>query len=81
MRCVCGGENGRRGGKGDIWWWNEMMKDAISRIAAHKVMDDNPTEENGYRFGRMTNRANKEVSKAMGWRTNDWITEIVNCSN
>ena len=36
---------GRRGGsKGDTWWWNEEVKEAVSRTKeAHKTMCRNST--------------------------------------
>ena len=42
---VCGKKRG--GSKGDKWWWNEKVKEAVSRKKeAHKVMCQNSTEEN-----------------------------------
>ena len=35
---VCGKKRGRRS-KGDTWWWNEEVKEAVSRKKeAHKTM-------------------------------------------
>ena len=48
MRCV-----GRRGGrnKGDTWWLNEEVKEAVSRKNdAHKSMCHNSTNTNNRRF-------------------------------
>ena len=42
---VCGKRRGRRS-KGDTWWWNEEVKDAVSRRKdAHKAMCWNNAEE------------------------------------
>ena len=52
-------EEGRR--KGDKWWWNEEVKEAVSRKKeVHKAMCQNSTEENKRRY-----KAQKAVSKAM----------------
>ena len=41
---VCGNKRGRRS-KGDTWWWNEEVKEAVSRKKdAHKAMCQNSTE-------------------------------------
>ena len=53
MRCVV-----RRGrtSKGDIWWWNEEVKEAASRKKeAHKAMCQDSTEENKSRHKSMKN--------------------------
>ena len=74
MRCV-----GKRGktSKGDIWWWNEEVKEAVPRKngevkeavsrkkEAHKAMCENSTEENKRRYKSMKNKAKKAVSKVM----------------
>ena len=42
---VCSEKRGRRS-KGDTWWWNEEVKEAVSnRKDAHKVICLNSTEE------------------------------------
>ena len=43
---VCGKKSGRRS-KGDTLWWNEEVKEAVSRKkVTHKAMCQNSTEEN-----------------------------------
>ena len=43
---VCGKKRGSRN-KGDTWWWNEGVKEAVSRKKeAHKAICQNSTEEN-----------------------------------
>ena len=43
---VCGKERGERG-KGDTLWWNEEVKEAVSRKKdVHRVRCQNSTEEN-----------------------------------
>ena len=47
--------------KGDMWWWNEWVKEAVSRKkVAHKTMCQNSTDENKRRY-----KAYKAVLKAM----------------
>ena len=58
---VCGKKRGRRS-KGDTCWWNEDVKEAVSRKKdSHKVMRQNSTKENKRRHRIMKNIA---VSKA-----------------
>ena len=58
---VCGKKRGGR--KGDAWWWNEEVKEAVSRKKeAHKAMCQSSTEENKSRYKSMKNKANKAVS-------------------
>ena len=67
MACVevCGKKRCRRN-KGETWWWNEELKEAVSRKKdAHKVTCKYITEENKRRYKGMKNKANKSVSKAM----------------
>ena len=59
MRCV--GKEGRKS-KGDTWWWNKAVKEAVSRKKdAHKAMCQNSTEENKRRYKSMKNKAKKSV--------------------
>ena len=62
---MCGKKSGRRN-KGDTWWWNEEVKEAVSRKKdAHKATCQNSTEKNKRRYKSMKNKPNKAVSKAM----------------
>ena len=59
-------KRGRRS-KGDTLWWNEDIKEAVSRKKdAHKAMCQNNTEENKIKYKSMKNKAKKAVSKAIG---------------
>ena len=59
---VCAKKRGRRS-KGDIWWWNEEVKVAVSKKKdAHKAVFQIKTEENNKRYKNMKNKANKVVS-------------------
>ena len=60
---VSGKKRGMRS-KGDTCWWNEEVKEVVSRKKeAHKAMCQNSTEENKRRYTRMKNKSNKAVSK------------------
>ena len=60
---VCLKKRGRI--KGDTWWWNEDVKEAVSRKKeAHKAMCQNNAEENKRRYRSLINEANKALSKA-----------------
>ena len=75
---VCGKKRGRRS-KGDTWWWNEDMKEAVSRKKdAYKAMCQHNTEENKRRHKSMKNKA---VSKAMREKAEEVLTDLQNCSN
>ena len=68
-------EEGRRS-KGDTWWWNEEVKEEISRKKeSHKAMCQNSTEENKRRYKSLKNKAKKAVSKAMREKTEEVHTE------
>ena len=59
MACdeVCGKKMARRR-KGDTLWWNEVVKEAVSRKKhAHKAMYQNSTEENKRRHKSMKNKS------------------------
>ena len=61
--------------KGDTWWWEEEMKEAVSRKKdAHKAMCQNNTE-NTRRYKGMKNKAAKAFTKAMRWKVKEALTE------
>lgn len=73
---VCGKRKGRRD-KGNTWWWNEEVKEAIAnKKDAHKEMRKNRTEENKARYVRMRNRAKRAVVKAMKEETVQELKEL-----
>ena len=60
--------------KGDTWWWNEDVKEAVSRKKeAHKAMCQNSAEENKWRHKSMKNKA---LSKAMREKAEEALTEL-----
>ena len=69
-------EEGKRS-KGDILWWNEEMKEAVSlKKGTDKVMCQNIYEENKRRFKSMKNKAYKAVSTAMREKAEEALTEL-----
>ena len=72
---VCGKMMGRRG-NGDIWQWNEEVKEAVLRKkASHKPMLWSSTEDNNRRYDSMKNETKKAVSKAMRLKAEEVLTE------
>ena len=66
----------------DTWWWNEEVKEAVSRKKeAHKVMCQKSTEENKRRYISMKNKANKAVSNAMREKAEEVLAELQNSPN
>ena len=72
---VCGKKRWRRS-KGDIWWWNEEVKEVVSRKKdAHKIMCQNNTEENKMRYKSMKNKEKKAVSEAIRVKAEEALTK------
>ena len=62
--------------KGDLWWWNEEVKESVSRKKdASNVMLRNSTEENKRRYKGMISKAKKAVLKAMREKAEEVLTE------
>ena len=77
---VCWNKRGRS--KGDTLWWNEEVKEAVSRKKeAHKAMCQNSTEENKRRYKSMKNKTQIAVSKAMREKAEEMLTSLHNCPN
>ena len=59
---MCWKKKGRKS-NGDMWWWNEEVKEAVYRKKdAHKVMCRNSAEENKRRYKCKKNEAKKDIS-------------------
>ena len=72
---VCGKKMGW-GIKGDTWWWNVEVKDAISRKKdTQKTMCQNSTE-NRNRYESIKNKVKKAVSKAMRVKAEEVLLEV-----
>ena len=70
---------GRRS-RGETWWWNEEVKEAVSRKkGAHKAMHQNRTDENKRRYKGMKTKAKKAVSKATREKAKEAFSELQNC--
>jgi hypothetical protein len=73
---VCGKKKGRRD-RGDTWWWNPEVKEAIARKkVAFKEMCKNGTDENKALYKNMRNRAKKVVAKAMRKEAEQELREL-----
>ena len=78
---MCEKKRGRRT-KGDIWQWNEEVKEAVSRKKeSHKAICKNSTEEKKRRYKSMKNKADKAVLKAMRETAEEALSELQNCQN
>ena len=76
---VCGKKMGRRS-KGDTWWWNEEVKEAVlRRKEAHKVMCQDSIVENKGRYEGMKKKASNAFSKAMREMAEEALNELQNC--
>ena len=65
LRHVCGKSRGRLS-KEDTWWWNEDVKEAVSRKKdAHKTVCQDNTDENMKMHKCMEDKAKKTVSRAI----------------
>ena len=77
---VCGDKGGGGRSKGDTWWWNEDVKEVISRMKdAHKARCQNSSEVIKRRS--MKNITKKPVLKAMREKAEEVLTEYTNCLN
>ena len=64
------GKKKSRGDRGDMWWWNEEVKDAITKKkTAFKKLCRFPSEENKTKYKRITNQTRKIVARAMRMET------------
>ena len=74
---VCGKKRERRC-KGERWWWNEEVKEAVSRKKdAHRAMCQNNAVEKKRRYRSMKNKAKKAVSRAIRERAEEVLTELI----
>ena len=75
---VCVWKRGRS--KGDTWWKNEDVKEAVSRKKdAHKTMCQNITEDNKRMYKSMKNKVMKAILNAVREKAEEVLTELQNC--
>ena len=78
---VCGKKNPSRD-QGDMWWWNEEVKDTITRKkAAFKELSRFPSEENKTKYKRIRNQTRKIVARAMKMEANQELNNLYQNSN
>ena len=73
---LCGKKKSRRD-QGDMWWWNEEVKDTITRKkAAFKELCRFPSEENKTQYKRIRNQTRKIVARAMRMEANQELNNL-----
>ena len=62
---MCGKKKSRRD-RGNMWWWNEEVKDTIARKKAlYQELRRFPSEENKTQYKRLRNQTKKIIARAM----------------
>ena len=65
-----------------MWWWNEEVKDTITRKkAAFKELCRFPSEQNKTQYKRIRNRTRKIVARAMRMEANQELNNLYQNSN
>ena len=79
---LCGKKKSRRD-QGDMWWWNEEVKDTITRKkAAFKEMCRLPSEQNKTQYKCIKNQTRKIVARAMRMEANQELNNLYqNCNS
>ena len=78
---LCGKKKSRRD-QGDMWWWNEEIKDIITRKkAAFKELCRFPSEQNKTQYKRIRNQTRKIVARAMRMEANQELNNLYQNSN
>ena len=78
---VCGKKKCRRD-RGDMWWWNEEVKDTIAtKKAAFKELCMFPSEENKTKYNLIRNQTRKIVARAMRMEANQELNNLYQNSN
>ena len=68
--------------QGNMWWWNEEVKDTIKRKkAAFKELCRFPSEENMTQYKRIRNQTRKIVARAMRMEANQELNNLYQNSN
>ena len=78
---VCGKRKSRRD-RGDMWWWNEEVKNTIARKkAAFKELCRFPSEENKTQYKCLGNQTRKIVARAMRKDADQELNDLYQNSN
>ena len=78
---LCGKKKSRRD-QGDMWWWNEEVKDTIIRKkAAFKELCRFPSKEKKTQYKRIRNQTRKIVARAMRMEANQELNNLYPNSN
>ena len=78
---VCGKKKSRRY-QGDMWRWNEKVKDIIARKkAAFKKLCRFPSEKNKIQYKRLRKQTRKTVARAMRMKANQEFNNLYQNSN
>ena len=65
-----------------MWWWNEEVKDTITRKkAAFKELCRFPSEQNKTQYKRIRNQTRKLVARAMKMEANQELNDLYQNSN
>ena len=64
--------------QGDMWWWNEEVKDTIAcKKATFKELCRFPSEENMTLYKRLRNQTRKIVARAMRMEANQELSDLI----
>ena len=65
--------------KGDAWWWNEEVRESISRMkGTHMVMCGNNCEENKNRYKSMKNNEKKSATESLKVQAEVLLSDLRN---
>ena len=77
-----GGKKKSRRDQGDMWWWNEEVKNTIGRKkVAFKELCRFPSEQNKTQYKRLRNQTGKTVARAMRMEANQGLNNLYQNSN
>ena len=79
---VCGKKKSGKD-RGNMWWWNEEVKDTIARKkAAYKELCRFPSQENKIKYKRIRNQTRKTVARSMRMKANQELSYLYqNCDS
>ena len=78
---LCGKKKSRTD-QGDLWWYNQEVKDTTTRKkAAFKELCRFPSEQNKTQYKRIRNQTRKIVARAMRMEANQELNNLYQNSN